>query len=109
MVGGVLAGVHRSSPIIERGRNMAAMNPACERWPTYRSIKLLKAMQITSISYDTTDFATLHMADGSEMKVNPTIWFVRYAPSVGDYVICYEGGEEIICSKLDFETGYARA
>ena len=84
------------------------MHAVCEKWPTYRSIKLLKAMQITNVTHEEGDQSTLHMADGSMMHVDTKTFFARYMAVAGDFVICYEGGEEIICSKLDFETGYAR-
>jgi len=86
----------------------------CDKWPTYRSIKLLKAMQIVKVHLDYLDGqpateAQLDLADGTSIKVSVMIYFARYTPVAGDFIICYEGGEEIICSKLDFETGYARA
>ncbi len=75
------------------------------KWPTYRSIKIVRAMEIASLNADA---GLIVFVDGSTMEPEPNM-FARYEPKPGDFAVMYEDGYTSISPRSAFTTGYVRA
>lgn len=81
--------------------------------PQYRSHKIVRASPITCIEYIQHenpligDMMRITVADGVA-TVQPSAFYARYVPKLGDFLVVYYGGFVSVSPKAQFDAGYTR-
>lgn len=97
--------------VVLKPRQRMTVNLGATGWPTYRSIKLVKAAKIEHIELcGITRINTIILNAGGrkvDIKVEDG-WLHKHEPRVGGYIVVYEDGYASYSPAEPFESGYIK-